>query len=109
MKKFLIVLACFFLLAFEAGSVQSTQTSKVWICTGSGAYAYHNNRACSGLNNCKATIIQVTEKEAIEKWGRKKCKKCYHLNEALIYGDSINTRDADGMALLNLESPNINI
>ena len=109
MKKFLIVLACFFLLAFEAGSVQSTQTSKVWICTGTGAYAYHNNRACSGLNNCKATIIQVTEKEAIEKWGRKKCKKCYNLNESLICVDYINTEDAGTLTPYNLESPNPNI
>lgn len=81
-KRILFILVLLFSLSFEAGSVQSAQTSRVWICTSSGAYAYHNNRACSGLNNCKATIIQVTEKEAIEKWGRKKCKKCYNLNES---------------------------
>lgn len=93
MTKFFLVLACLFFMTFGGGSMQSTQSSRVWICTGSGAYAYHNNRACSGLNNCKATIIQVTEKEAIEKYSRKKCKKCYRLNKAFIYSVFLNSED----------------
>ena len=91
MKRLSLLFIFLFVIVLKASSVQ---TSKVWICTSSGAYAYHNNRACSGLNNCKATIIQVTEKEAIEKWGRKKCKRCYHLNKVLIYSDFLYSEDA---------------
>jgi len=74
MKRLILILFCLFTFSIAADSAQS---SKVWICTSSGAYAYHNNRGCSGLNNCRATIIQVSEQEAIEKWGRRKCKRCY--------------------------------
>ena len=69
--------------SFEASSIVAStdrqEVIKVWICTGPGAYAYHNNRACSGLNNCKASIKQVTLEEAVKKYGRQPCKKCYKL------------------------------
>lgn len=49
----------------------------VYICTGSGAYSYHCNRQCSGLNNCKAEIKSVTLSYAKSK-KRKPCKRCYN-------------------------------
>ena len=49
----------------------------VWICTGSSAYAYHSHQNCSGLNRCSAEIKMVTLHDAIVKWRRDKCKKCY--------------------------------
>ena len=51
--------------------------SKVWICTGKSAYAYHCDRNCSGLNKCRSEIKKVTLAQA-KKLGRtKKCKICY--------------------------------
>ena len=74
MKRLLFIVLC--LISFELAAGNAAE-SIVWICTSSGAYAYHNNRQCQGLNNCKATIIQVTKEEAIQKWGRRPCKRCY--------------------------------
>lgn len=48
----------------------------VYICTGSGAYSYHNNRNCRGLNNCGGSIKQVTVSYA-QSIGRKPCRICY--------------------------------
>lgn len=77
MKKLLLVL--FFILSFDCSFVQAgiDSESKVWICTSSGAYAYHSKRTCRGLNNCKTDIVLVTKQEAIEKFRRKPCKICY--------------------------------
>ena len=55
----------------------SQDTTYVWICTGPSAYAYHSNQNCSGLNRCSAEIKMVTLHDAIVKWKRDKCKKCY--------------------------------
>ena len=37
----------------------------VYICTGSGAYKYHYDIACRGLNNCTAEIKEISEDKAI--------------------------------------------
>ena len=58
-------------------SSEGQKNSKVWICTGSSAYAYHSRRNCSGLNSCKGSIRQVTLDEAVKKYHRKPCKKCW--------------------------------
>ena len=56
---------------------QKGQTSKyVYICTGDGAYSYHNNRSCSGLNRCGSEIKQVTLEYA-RGLKRTPCGKCY--------------------------------
>lgn len=56
---------------------QMEQTSKyVYICTGSTAYSYHNNRNCSGLNRCGSEIKQVTIEYA-KGLKRTPCGKCY--------------------------------
>ncbi len=51
--------------------------SKVYICKGSSAYAYHKNKACEGLTYCTRTIVSVTMKEAEGTYKRKPCKACY--------------------------------
>lgn len=37
----------------------------VYICTGSGAYKYHYDIECRGLNNCTAEIKEISEEKAI--------------------------------------------
>ena len=85
MKRFLIAFLFVFAFNFSplttAGSkvdqVPAQQETYVWICTGGSAYAYHSRSSCSGLNNCQGRIIKVTEREAIEKYHRRPCKRCY--------------------------------
>lgn len=49
----------------------------VYICTGDYAYAYHSSPECPGLSNCKGQIIAVTEYDAVYKYGRKPCCRCW--------------------------------
>lgn len=56
-------------------------TAKVFICTGSAAYAYHTHRDCRGLNRCTATIRTTTAKAA-KKEGRKFCGYCKRRHSA---------------------------
>lgn len=76
MKKTLFL---FFLLLFTVGCGEDdndgTSGGSVYVCTGSGAYAYHKNSSCSGLNNCQAEIVSISLKEAKKK--RSACKICY--------------------------------
>ena len=37
----------------------------VYVCTGSGAYKYHYDIECRGLNNCTADIKEIREEKAI--------------------------------------------
>ena len=46
----------------------------VYICTGQYAKAYHRNKNCSGLGNCKGEIKQVSLEDAKRK-GRTPCGK----------------------------------
>lgn len=75
MKKTLFFLV-FLLFAVGCGEDDEKSNGEtVYICTGSGAYAYHKYSSCSGLNNCKAEIVSVTLKEAKKK--RSACNICY--------------------------------
>lgn len=47
----------------------------VYICTGQYATAYHRNKNCSGLGNCKGKIKQVSLEYAKQK-RRTPCKTC---------------------------------
>ncbi len=49
--------------------------SSVYICTGQYATAYHRNKNCSGLGNCKGEIKQVSLEYAKQK-RRTPCKTC---------------------------------
>lgn len=52
----------------------SSCSSYYYICTGDGAYAYHDKIDCRGLNNCKGNIISATEEELSE---YRPCKICF--------------------------------
>lgn len=52
-------------------SKQPVSSGAYYICTGSGAYAYHSNRSCSGLNKCKSSIISTSNLS-----GYSRCKIC---------------------------------
>ena len=75
MKKALLLFA---LLLFTVGCGNEDSESgggTVYICTGSGDYAYHSNSSCSVLNNCQAEIVSINLNEAKKK--RSACNICY--------------------------------
>ena len=49
----------------------------VVVCTGQYAYAYHSTNNCPGLSNCKGNLYVVTQEDAIYKYGRKACCRCW--------------------------------
>ena len=57
------------------GNSTASSGSKVWICTGSSSKTYHLYKDCSGLGNCRARVVSVTEEKAKE-MKRRPCKKC---------------------------------
>lgn len=73
MRTLVCIAALFASLSVHAQEPQDT--AKVYICTGSAAYAYHTHRDCRGLNKCTATIRTTTAKSA-KKEGRKFCGYC---------------------------------
>lgn len=52
------------------------QNETVYICDSEGATKYHSKNNCRGLNNCKADIVPISKKEAIQ-LGREECGWCY--------------------------------
>lgn len=68
-------LVAFLSIATAAYATEPKDTARVYVCTGSMAYAYHTHRECRGLNRCTATIKQTTAKAA-RKEGRKFCGIC---------------------------------
>ena len=51
--------------------------SNVYICDSKSAKAYHSSKTCSGIKKCTHTILEVTLKDAKEKYERVACKICY--------------------------------
>jgi hypothetical protein len=47
----------------------------VFLCTGSGAYAYHFKSGCTGLKHCKSETISVTLEKA-RAMERQACQLC---------------------------------
>ena len=74
MKHTLTLIAALALLCGSA-TAQIKKSTKVYICTGKTARAYHTNRNCEGLGNCKGEIKQIKMKEAV-KQGRHFCSYC---------------------------------
>lgn len=66
-----IVLVCLLFMSFKGG------TEKVYVCDSSTSVAYHETKECKGLNRCKHDIINITKKDAIDKYGKRACKICY--------------------------------
>ena len=61
-------------LSFTADNPTSAlDENKVYICDSEGAYAYHYNKNCRGLKNCKHDILYVTKEEAIRRGKKKFC------------------------------------
>ncbi|MCU0435959.1 MAG: hypothetical protein MUC87_21050 [Bacteroidia bacterium] len=56
--------------------IEATAGDSVYVCLGSGAYAYHNTRNCRGLKQCKANIILVPIEKA-QSMPRRPCGYCY--------------------------------
>ncbi|GGH37316.1 hypothetical protein IA57_05755 [Mangrovimonas yunxiaonensis] len=61
-KVILVLLALVF-----AFFLTSSNTSKVYICTGNYSKKYHYSNTCRGLSNCKAAIKGVSLEEARNK------------------------------------------
>ena len=59
----------------EDTSSKNDSVSTVWVCYGTSAKAYHTRRYCDGLSNCKGSIREMTEQDAINK-GRHLCHFC---------------------------------
>ncbi len=70
-----LLISTFLLLFPLMGSTTASSGSNVWICTGSSSKTYHLYKDCSGLRNCRARIVSVTEEKAKE-MRRRPCKKC---------------------------------
>lgn len=78
MKILPIILITLLFLSFTGDNSRlsaDNKESKVLICTGRHATKYHKYK-CRGLNNCKASIKEITLTEAKEK-GYSACKVCY--------------------------------
>lgn len=71
-----------FLVLFSSFvSVSDTLPSDyVYICNGPKSKCYHRTPNCSGLNSCSPQIYKVTKEEAIQIYGRRKCKTCFKYN-----------------------------
>ena len=67
--KYLSLLALVFILF----SFSSTNGETVYICVSKNAVAYHLNKECKGLKQCKAEVKAVSRNHAINTYGRKLC------------------------------------
>jgi hypothetical protein len=73
MKKIILAIG---ICAIALSLSFTSAATKVYICTGKYAVAYHSTSSCSGLNKCKGTIKSVTLAEA-QRLKRRACKVCY--------------------------------
>ena len=80
-------------LALLCGSATAKKIPKVFICTGKTAKAYHTNRNCEGLVNCKGEIKQIKKSKAV-KQGRHFCSYCKK-NVTLQRRDGVQDEEAD--------------
>lgn len=64
-------------IVFVLSAICASAQKQVYVCTGDGAYRYHYYRNCSGLGNCRATIVKKSLEEAQKMPNIKGlCKKC---------------------------------
>ena len=70
-RAFLASFICFF-------SLSALAQDKVLLCTGKSSHSYHK-KTCTGLKQCRATIVSVNIKDAIE-IGKDPCDFCYGHN-----------------------------
>lgn len=85
MKNIIILLSfLFFTGNIHAGygylnKIEKTRKkdNTVYVCDGPKAYAFHKNPNCSGLSKCSQQVLKVSENDAINKYKRRACRKCY--------------------------------
>ena len=77
MRKILLATAlCMLATSLNTSEVDAMeQKTKVYICTGTSATAYHASKTCRGLSSCKGSIKEITIDEA-KAMKRKPCKIC---------------------------------
>lgn len=88
----LIIKKHFLLLLLVLGSVIAASTAdpapgnitatrpfadSVILCNSGTAYAYHSRSNCSGLNRCTHGLIKVSLNDAVKKYGRRACERCW--------------------------------
>lgn len=81
MKKLLLILALFVLTAnanviSSCSNVSEDQTS-VYICDSKSSIVYHTSETCAGLKHCSHQTLTISKEDAINKYHRRACKKCY--------------------------------
>ncbi|MDB3906100.1 hypothetical protein N9355_01360 [Crocinitomicaceae bacterium] len=69
MKLLFSILTAFIVLSCSG----SGESDGVYICVSEGAYAYHHNADCGGLNRCTHQVRKVSLEEAQNEYGRQAC------------------------------------
>ena len=64
-----------FSLVFESHVKAPAPSATVYIAEKGSVY--HAYKTCRGLAKANSRILAVSEKDAINKYGRRKCKYCY--------------------------------
>lgn len=67
--RYLMLLSLLFVLFSFSGTSGET----VYICVSKSSVAYHLNKECRGIKQCKAEIKAVSRNHAINTYGRKLC------------------------------------
>ena len=57
-------------------TLYSSAGTKAFICDSPQAVAYHSSKNCRGLQKCAHQVLEVYEREALDK-GLRGCKICY--------------------------------
>ncbi len=76
MRCFLSICLWISLSFLPTNTLNRSNDTYVYICTGKYAYSYHKSKKCRGLNKCSASIKKVTFKQAKSE-KRIACKICY--------------------------------
>lgn len=84
MKKILLLIGVIILMGSTSavciGAAVSSKNNKetyVYLCMGKKSKRYHKTDKCKGLSRCSTRIRVVTLQEAVKKYKRTPCKKCY--------------------------------
>lgn len=71
-----LALLCSFASTPATIETAASETTYVYICTGSYSTKYHKTSSCRGLNNCQGDIVKITKSDAENRYGRTACKIC---------------------------------
>lgn len=84
MKKRLLIIGLVLVLASTSavciGAALNNSNNKetyVYLCMGKKSKRYHKTDKCKGLSRCSTQIKVVTLQDAVKKYKRTPCKKCY--------------------------------